>query len=50
MNLVREKTMRKRCRMFRLGLARIASQNNNFNFVFGQWALLVCSGIQAQRR
>jgi len=45
MNLVSEKTMRKRCRMFRLGLARIASQNSNCNFVFGQFASLVCSGI-----
>lgn len=48
MNLVSEKTMRKRYRMLRLGLARIASQNNNFNFVFGQFASLVCSSILLQ--
>jgi len=48
MNLVLEIIARKRCRMFRMGLARIASQNNNFNFVFGQFASLVCSGILLQ--
>jgi len=28
----------------RTAIAPIASQNNNFNFVFGQFASLVCSG------
>jgi len=53
MNLVLEIIARKRCRMFRMGLARIASQNNNFNFLCSASSPRSCAAVSfcsAQRR